>query len=220
MATSDGRAGPSTSRPYRSRLRAERAADTQRRIALAARELFTEHGFGGTTVAGIAQRAGVATPTVYATFGSKGAIVRALLLQMEIDADAPGWARRIAAEADPHRKLLAFAQWTTALFSSSKAAIQAAQGAAADPQVITLQEEGDRHRREALRAVISSLAQVHDLPPGLSEERALDRAWILTSVHPYLSATQGCGWPDQDYAQWLAGLLQEQLLGPDRDSST
>ncbi len=214
MVASDGPAEPSTSRAYRSPVRAERAADTQRRIAMAARELFAENGFRGTTVARIAERAGIAAPTVYASFGSKGAIVRALLLQMEHDADGAGWTRRIAEETDPHRKLVAFAQWTVVLFSASKVAIQAAHGAAGDPAIIKLRDEGDRRRLEGLRAVISSLAQVRALPSELSEERALDRAWMLTGVELYLSATQRCGWTDQEYAQWLAALLHEQLLGP------
>lgn len=214
MVDSGGAVGPSTVRPYRSRVRAERAADTQRRITTAARELFAEHGFAGTTVASIAERAGVAAPTVYATFGSKGAIVRALLMQMEHDADGAGWARCIAEETNPHRKLVAFAQWTTALYSSSKEAIRAVHGAAGDPAIIELRDEGNRHRREGLRAVISSLAQVHALPSDLTDDQALDRAWILTGVELYLGATQGCGWSDEEYALWLAALLRDQLLGP------
>lgn len=66
-------------------------------------------------------------PTVYATFGSKGAIVRALLARME---DEP----------DPHRKLGAFAQWSRALFSTSKALIAVAHGAASDPAIVELRE--------------------------------------------------------------------------------
>lgn len=214
MVASEGAAGRTTSRPYRSRVRQERGAETRRRIATAAQELFAEHGFEGTTVARIAEQAGVAAPTVYATFGSKGAIVRALLVQMEHDADGAGWADRIAQEMNPHRKLVAFAQWTTALFSSNKATIQAAHGAAGDPAIIELRNEGNRHRREGLRVVISSLAQVHALLAELSEERALDRAWMLTGVELYLSATEGCGWSDEEYKDWLAAMLQEQLLSP------
>ena len=56
-------------------MREQRVADTRRRIATAARELFAPFGFGGTTVAAIAERAGVSVPTAYATFGTKGAIV-------------------------------------------------------------------------------------------------------------------------------------------------
>src|SRR5215469_6730517 len=100
-------------RPYRSPLREQRAADTRRRIANAALELFTEHGFGATVTA-IAERAGVAPQTVYATFGTKGAILLALLAQMEENADAPGWRDRIAAEDDPRAKLEAFARWSAA----------------------------------------------------------------------------------------------------------
>lgn len=214
MANSDEPGRPVASRTYRSRLRTERAADTQRRIALAAGEMFAEHGFAGTTVTGIAERAGVAVPTVYATFGSKGAILGALLMQMETDADGARWAQRISDEARPHGKLAAFAQWTTALFSSSKSTILAVRGAAGDPAIIKLRDEGDRHRRAGLRPVIASLAQVNALRHELSEQRALDRAWILTAVEPYLSATEGCGWTDEEYAQWLAALLQEQLLAP------
>lgn len=214
MGTSDDTADRGASRPYRSRVREERAAETRRRIAMAARELFAAHGFGATTVARIAERAGVAAPTVYATFGSKGAIVRALLTQMERDADAAAWARRVAEETNPHQKLAAFAQWTTVLLSSSKTTIQAVHGAAGDPAITELRDEGNRNRREGLRSVIASLAQAHALRPGLGEQRALDRAWILTGVEPYLGATEGCGWSDQEYEEWLTALLQEQLLDP------
>jgi len=198
---------------YRSPLRQQRAADTRRRIAAAALELFSVNGFSGTTVAGIAERAGVSAPTVYATFGSKGAIVRALLEQMEVNADVAEWTARIDAEPDPHRKLAAFAQWSRALFSSSKAVIAAADGAVGDPAIVELRDEGNRHRREGLRDLISELADAGALSTGLTEPNALDRAWILTGVELYLNATNGCGWSDDDYEHWLAALLQDQLLG-------
>lgn len=199
-------------RPYRSAVREERAMETRRRITAAAQALFAEHGFVGTTVANIAERAGVAVPTVYATFGSKGAIVRALLEQMEHDADSAGWVQRIAQAPTPHATLAAFVQWNTALFSSSKTIIQTTRGAAADPAINELREEGDRHRRDGLRAVISALAQSNALSAQLSEEHALDRAWMLSGVELYLSATDSCGWSDTEYEQWLTALLQQQLL--------
>lgn len=201
-----------TSRPYRSAVREQRAADTRRRIATAAKGLFAERGFAGTTVADIAAQAGVAAPTVYATFGSKGAIVRVLLAQMEYEADAGGWVQRIANEPSPPAKLAAFATWTTVMLSSSKAMIRATIGAAADPAMNELREEGDRHRRHGLRALIDQLIQKDALSAELSEEHALDRAWLLTGVELYLSATNGCGWSDAEYEQWLTTLLQQQLL--------
>ena len=69
----------SSSRPYQSSLRDERARETRRRIRGSARALFASNGFTETTIAQIAERAGVSQQTVYKAFGSKGAIVGEML---------------------------------------------------------------------------------------------------------------------------------------------
>ena len=199
-------------RRYRSPLRAERAAETRRRITTAALELFTQHGFAGSTVTAIAERAGVAPQTVYAIFGTKGAILQALLSRMEEDAGAAEWRARIAAADDPADKLAGFAQWSAAMHTTSKATIMAAQGAVGDPAVIGLRAEADRHRRQALASLIDGLADRGALAAGLARRRAVDRAWMLTGVEIYFAATDGCGWEDAEYATWLADLLVSQLL--------
>lgn len=201
---------------YRSPLRDQRAADTRSRIAVAARELFAERGFVGTTVTSIAERAGVSAPTVYATYGSKGAIVRALLTQFEDDAGADDWWARMDAEDDPRRKLAAFAQWSAALFSSSKAVIAAAQGAVSDPAIVELRDQGNEHRRRGLKSLLAEMAKAKALRPDLTARKALDRAWILTGVELYLAATDGCGWTDSEYAEWLTTLLHNELLPASR----
>jgi hypothetical protein len=150
--------------------------------------------------------------TVYATFGTKGAIVRALLNQMEEDAGAQEWRARIAEESDPASKLTAFARWTCAMLSSSRAVIAAAEGAASDPAILQLREEGDQHRRRALEGLLSVIAEAGALREGISQENAVDRAWMLTGVELYFAATAGCGWSDDEYAEWLADVLQAQLL--------
>ena len=197
---------------YRSPLRAERAADTRRRITTAAVDLFTQHGFGGTTIAAIAERAGVAPQTIYATFGTKAAILRALLDQMEDDAGAAQWRDRITAQDDPAAKLEAFAHWSAAMFATSKTTITAALGAIGDPAILELRDEANRHRRQALTALVGTLADRGALTAGLSQQQAVDRAWMLTGVELYLAATDGCGWTNADYARWLASLLIYQLL--------
>src|SRR6476646_10050186 len=74
---------PSTTAPakrqYASTLRARQAADTKAQVLAAAAELFEESGWSGTTVAAIAQRAGVAVETVYSGFGSKKQVLRAVV---------------------------------------------------------------------------------------------------------------------------------------------
>jgi AcrR family transcriptional regulator len=197
---------------YRSRLRAERAADTRERIAIAALELFTEHGFGGTTITAIAERAGVAHQTIYATFGTKAAILLALLARLEENAGASQWRDRIAAADNPAAKLEAFAHWSASMYATSKATITAAQGAVGDPAILQLRDEANGHRRQALTALIDTLANREALAAGLSRQQAVDRAWLLTSIELYLAAIDGCGWTDIDYARWLTNLLIHQLL--------
>src|SRR5260370_36989335 len=63
-------------RHYDSSRRQEQSAETRRRIIAAARELFIRRGYGQATIAQIAETAGVAVETVYATFRNKAALLR------------------------------------------------------------------------------------------------------------------------------------------------
>jgi AcrR family transcriptional regulator len=177
--------------------------------------LFQRHGFAATTIAAIAVEAGVSPQTVYASFGSKVAVLRAILEQMEESAEAAQWRERIAAADDPHQILAAFAHWTRAFFEASSPSFAIAQEAAAE--LTDLAEEGDRHRRAALESIIGRLAQQNALRPGVAAAKAVDRAWLLTGVQTYLMATSGCGWTPAEYSGWLATTLAEQILKPDSD---
>src|SRR5688572_15504147 len=66
-------------RRYDSPVRQERAAQTRARIVDAAAALFTSHGYGRTSIRQIAEEAGVAADTVYATFGSKARVLTAVI---------------------------------------------------------------------------------------------------------------------------------------------
>jgi AcrR family transcriptional regulator len=65
------------SRTYELKRRAERQEETRRRIVTAAVELHTTIGPARTSVAAIAERAGVTRPTVYAHFPDAEALFRA-----------------------------------------------------------------------------------------------------------------------------------------------
>ena len=197
---------------YRSPLRQERAGETRLRITTAAQELFRTQGFTATTITDIAAASGVAAQTVYAAFKSKGGIVQALLAELEEDADAARWRQRVEQAATPALMLAAFAQWTAALFSTSRVTLLASREAIGDPTILALQDEGDRHRRAGVTALVRRLAEAGGLHPSVTEALAVDRMWMLTGLELYLSATTGCGWSDEEYATWLADLLVQQLL--------
>src|SRR3954453_14204593 len=63
-------------RTYDSSRRRRQAAETRAEVLTAAITLFQESGWAGTTVAAIADAAGVAVETIYSGFGSKKALLR------------------------------------------------------------------------------------------------------------------------------------------------
>src|SRR5512139_1844715 len=68
-----------TKRPYNSARRQAQARETRRQIIEAARLLFSEHGYTGATIEAIAEEAGVAPETIFATFGNKRTILAAVI---------------------------------------------------------------------------------------------------------------------------------------------
>src|SRR5947208_2674838 len=80
----------STKRKYDSSRRQAQARETQRQIVEAARRLFIERGYMGTTIEQIAAEAGVAVETIYATFGNKRAVLARLVDISVVGDDEPG----------------------------------------------------------------------------------------------------------------------------------
>jgi len=204
---------PRAGRSYRSPRREQQAAQTRRRITDGARELFVREGFGGTTVNAIARAAGVSPQTVYAVFGSKSAVLEAVLGGLEEAAGAPEWRRALAEEDDPATLMDLFARWTASMLGTSRQLLVAARSALQDPRVAQLAARGDDHRRAALRELVGRLDAAGALRPGLPPEQAVDRAWALTGVELFLAVSEGCGWTGDEYADWLSELLRQQLLG-------
>src|SRR5437764_12909973 len=98
-------------RRYNSPRRIEQAAATRREILEAAQRLFERDGFAATTMAAIAEEAGVALKTVYVAFETKSGVLRALwnmLLRGDLE-DTPVIERAVfrdlLAEPSPERQL-------------------------------------------------------------------------------------------------------------------
>ncbi|HEY1154763.1 MAG TPA: helix-turn-helix domain-containing protein, partial [Arthrobacter sp.] len=65
-------------RRYDAGRRRKLAAESLRTVRARARELFLAKGFGSTTIAEIAEAAGVSPETIYKNFGGKPGLVRAI----------------------------------------------------------------------------------------------------------------------------------------------
>src|SRR5215467_8732359 len=84
-----GRPVKTPRRPYRSPRHEAMRLATRQSVIAAARRLFGERGYAGTSIEAIAEAAGVAVPTVYAAFGNKRSILRALIDAAVDGADPP-----------------------------------------------------------------------------------------------------------------------------------
>lgn len=210
--TDDLKKPTGSSRVYHSALRTKQAADTRNLIMAAARQLFAERGFAGATVAAIAQHAGVAAQTVYTVCTNKAEIMRELLSQLEADADCEGWKARIEAQSDPRRKLDDYAASQRTLFSTGHGILDATIQVGGEPVVMELRARVERNTEALLTPIIDALAEAGLLVSGLTRQDAIDRAQILGGLELYLRATQGRGWTDDKYQNWLTRVLGQQLL--------
>lgn len=209
-----------TPRSYRSPLREEQARLTRTRILDAARELFLSSGYPGTTVAAIARHAGVAVDTVYATYGTKAALVKEL-----VDVTVGGDDRDVAlldragplamrAEPDQHRQLEMFARGMSLQLERSRPIDDMLRSAAAvDPEIASIRADVQvRQRRQAMQSVASWVAARGPLRDGLTTRRAGEAIWALTSPEMHRMLRDDCAWTAQRYRSWLAYTLVRTLL--------
>lgn len=211
-----------TRRRYRSDLRQGNAQATRQRIADAARTLMLERGYAATTMADVAQAAGVAVQTLYASCpGGKPGLAKLVYDvtlagdgQLIPQAERPQ-VRAIITEPDPGRKLLLFAEMAVDIYARIGPVHRVLRAAAAGGGLTDLMAETEQQRRTGSRGPAEHLAQLGSLRQGLSVERAADQIYVLTSIELFERFVEVCGWSLADCRDWLARTLAAALLPPD-----
>jgi TetR/AcrR family transcriptional regulator, regulator of autoinduction and epiphytic fitness len=202
--------------------RARHARETRRRIVEAAARLFVEQGYSATSIAAIAEAAGVAVPTVYATLRNKAGVLRAVVdLNVRGDEDAAPLASRAAwqeieREQDPRERLALFARLHREICDREAALFAQLEAAAgADPEATRLLGDHDRRRYETQSRLARSLHRRRELKPRMSAREATDIIWTVASERTYLALVRARGWKPGKYERWVAEQLAAGLL-PDR----
>ena len=196
------------------RTRLARAAVVQ-----AARTLFLERGYAGTTVEAISDLSDVPPATVYRLFSSKLGILQALL-DVSIAGDdeaAPledrPYVRTLLADPDPRNQLSGFAGITCGIMSRTEPVYRILVSAAgSDPDAAALLAEQTRHRQRGQAQIARVLARAGALRPKLREREAADIIHALMSPEVYRLLVSDRGWHPERYEQWLKGILIDQLL--------
>jgi AcrR family transcriptional regulator len=197
--------------------------ETRRRVLAAATEEFAERGYAGATVARIADRADVAVQTVYHAWGSKQAMLRAMLEQAITDHDAGFEPNRDLREplagdldpadaADPERLLAHIAHRFAVLADRAAIAWQTYRDAAGvDPVIAAEWQQLQEIRRSAFDALIGRLP-AGSLRPGLTQRRAADTAWVIASPESYELLVRRAGLTTAELEQWVGATLTAALL--------
>lgn len=209
-------------RTYDSERRKAQAASTRTRIVEAARRLFVQRGYVGTTIPAIAAEAGVSVETVYRASGGKagllGDAVRAAVAGGAERAAVPvierPVVRRMIDERDPVRQLRMYAATQAGIWSRVGPLLRVLDAASSsDPRLAELRDRVAAERREGLRSGLGRLlAQRGVLRPGLSAQRAGDIVYAVCAQATYDSLVTQCGWTEQEYQDWLAETLVAVLL--------
>lgn len=201
--------------------RARQARHTRQRIVAAAIESFVTIGYPGTTIAGVAERADVAVQTVYASFGTKRALLAAAIDVAIAGDDEPvpvndrPWMRPVWEATDGAGTLRAYAAAVCLIQSRVALLFRALDaGAAAESELRQLHTETAGRRRLGATGVIGAVKRHGPLAAGLSDEQAIDILWTLNGHEPWLSFVAGCGWAPDDYQAWLGSALVRLLLPP------
>jgi len=204
-------------RRYDATRRRQAAARTRAAILDAARELFTERGYTATPMTAIADRAGVALDTVYASVGRKPELAR-LLIETAIsgtDHAVPAEQRdyvqavRAATDADTKIDLYAAAVAATAPRLALVHSI-IAQAAPAEPELAALWHEIAERRAANMRRFVADLATV--TPLRLDHSQAADIIWATNAAEMYQLLVGQRGWTPQRYQLFLTDTWRRLLL--------
>jgi AcrR family transcriptional regulator len=201
-------------RPYRSSVRAEQAQRTRARILDAARTSFLERGFSATTIAAVAEQAGVAPETVYAAYRNKAGLLESVVLRgVHRDGESDDvldrrWVKELLGLPELPARLAALARHTAAtvkLTSPMYAVIREAG------ELNGLQRQLLEMRFREQHKVMAAIAKAESLPSGLTVEDAADTFSALASPELHHILTVDRGWSQRRYARWLERTVESAL---------
>jgi AcrR family transcriptional regulator len=196
--------------------RHEKAQQTRRRICEAAKELFLEQGYAPTTITEIARAAGVAHQTVYFVFGTKAALLAAIMdMQIVGDLDpAPlldrPQVKRLPTISTPARRLEQLVKVAADITERLAPLYEIVRGGASDAEVRELLDRHEAQRWQSLRAMSEQLAG--ELADGLEPDEAADRLYALLSHETYWLLVRRRGWTAGRWRRYINTEAAKQLL--------
>jgi AcrR family transcriptional regulator len=150
------------------------AAQTRLDILGAARRLFAERGYVGTSVKDIAKTAGVSLQTVYDSVGSKAGVVGQLNDGIDAEARVFEIVGQLATITDPGEIVRLPARVTGRLVERCGDIMRAVLGGAhSEPELAIIALEGQRRHRDGAARIAQRLDELGAIVPGTVDQTAL-----------------------------------------------
>ena len=202
---------PSEQQP---RIRERQAELTRNEILLAARRLFAERGFTRTSVRDIAQAAGVSAQTVYDSIGSKSAVVARLNDLIDTEAGIGAIVGTVVASRDPQQLAALSARITRSMLENCGDIIRAlVTGAAAEPDIQAVLNEGHRRHLEGARMVVGALLDMKALARPAEADSASETLAAITDFRFAVVLSESYGWSLDRIEEWMTTASRDVLLG-------
>jgi AcrR family transcriptional regulator len=206
-------------RRYESAHRQEQAQQTRRAILDAAAALFVEPGYAATPLTAIAAEAGVAIQTVYKVFGSKQALLAALVDVTIAGDDEPvalpdrQFVAQIRALTDARAKLDRYARHLVDTHArQAQVMLALAAAATADSEAAAIWSKNRDDRRNGMTMFAADLASTGELRPEHTLDTAADVLWLAMDVHNYDWLVRQRGWPPERFQRWYVDTVAAALL--------
>jgi AcrR family transcriptional regulator len=203
-----------TPRPYHSPKHEAMRQATRQSVIAAARRLFTERGYAGSSIEAIAEAAGVAVPTVYAAFGNKRSILRAMIAAAVDEEQPRPVAERIreqaAGVADPATRMQNMMRLFVSFTAQSAEVLRIIRGAAAvDPEIQSLLDEV--YNRIHLDCQTAARLATGAASNDARTRRLADVTFAFTSPDLFDLLTGKCGWSVAEYERWAIQTVTAAL---------
>ncbi len=202
-------------RRYDSRLRRQAAAATKDRVLRAAKALFVRRGLDRTTIAEVADKAGVSAPTVYALYKSKEGILRELMKRALFGPRFEAAQAKLRGVDDPVRLLALTAHVARAIYEAETSELGLLRGASAfSPSLRKLEREFENIRFAMQEERVQLLFACSKQRKGLELAEARRILWMYTSRDVYRMLVHEGGWTPDSYQQWLSDTILKALVEP------
>ena len=190
--------------------RAQRRAETERRLVGSAAALFVERGYASTTLADVAGRADIAPRTLYLHFPTKAELLlRCIELAIAGDAEPiplaarPAMSEAMAAPTVDERVRL-MASLTASLMERTGPLLDVAfQAAPSEPSIAAAAAAGRADTRRTLREFWHRMSDDGLLPPSTDLEWLTETATLVGHAETYLLIVKTTGWSNDAYRDWL-----------------